>query len=176
MAINRYFKNKPAAFKKAYTTYNGQNYRCNNPNASDYKFYGAKGIKIEYTRAEFIRWYTKEIKKFSKIKNPTVGRIDHSKNYSLDNIEIQSWHDNVKEMVARNGSPNKRTGLGKRVGLFRRDTDQCIGTINGLRLASKVLGMNTWNIHKSCLLGKKRVSKKYLWYYLYCDPYGNILT
>lgn len=89
---------------KDHQVYWGQINRCYNPKSKDYKTYGSLGIEVEYTRKEFSAWFLKNIPKF-KGKDPVVGRIDHSKNYRLDNIEIQSNIENIKERNQRCGNP-----------------------------------------------------------------------
>ena len=90
-----------------YRRYKMQRQRCNNPKNDDYKNYGAKGIKVEYSSREFIGWWLESIKNI-KVKKPVCGRIDHSRNYSLDNIEIQSASENSKEARKRNNDLKKR--------------------------------------------------------------------
>ena len=92
--------------KKVYHTQYGQISRCYYKKCKSYKDYGAKGIRVEYTVREFIGWYLENIKG-KKFKKRHVGRIDHSKNYSLDNIELQEASDNVKERNNRLGNPGK---------------------------------------------------------------------
>jgi hypothetical protein len=93
--------------KFAYYSWRNQRSRCNNPKCHAYKTYGAKGIRVEYTSREFLGWVLENIKKFNG-NNPQIGRIDHSKNYSLDNIEIQSRSENCKERHRRCGPTVKR--------------------------------------------------------------------
>lgn len=97
--------NGPKEVRRALYVYRGQLLRCNNVNAPNYKWYGAKGISVEYTAREFIGWYLVKIKKYKKTTRPSVGRIDHSKNYSLENIELISSAENCKETITRNGPP-----------------------------------------------------------------------
>jgi len=93
--------------KKAYTVYIHQKSRCSCVTDSRYKNYGAKGISVEYSAREFIAWYLDNIKTF-KGKRPSVGRIDHNRNYSFDNIEMQSTSDNTKERLKRVGNPKPK--------------------------------------------------------------------
>ena len=97
--------NKEQILKKAKKSYSAQKTRCYNKTSTQYKWYGAKGICVEYTQSDFINWYLNAFKKF-KGNRPTVGRIDHSKNYSLDNIEMISQSDNSKERISRSGIPD----------------------------------------------------------------------
>jgi hypothetical protein len=86
---------------KSYKSWLKQRERCLDPNHNRYQWYGAKGIKVLYSSYEFVKWWSKEIKKKPPMKNPCCGRIDHSKHYSLDNIEIVEKSDNSKESWAR---------------------------------------------------------------------------
>ncbi len=86
---------------RAYNCWATQRKRCTNPKSKDYKNYGGKGIQVEYESLEFVLWYIKTIK-LKRYKWATVGRVDHSKNYSFSNIEMQEMTVNVKERVWRN--------------------------------------------------------------------------
>lgn len=67
------------------------NQRCNLPNHHNYKWYGARGIKVEWTRIEdFINdmyeSYVIHIEKYG-VKDTTLDRIDNSKGYSKSNCK-----------------------------------------------------------------------------------------
>jgi len=91
---------------RAYRSYADQKRRCTKQSHPDYKWYGAKGIQVKYSAREFVGWWLNQISKKS-FKKPTVGRIDHSNNYELGNIELVEFIDNLKEAKKRNGSPIK---------------------------------------------------------------------
>lgn len=93
-------KKLPLVVRKAQISLRAQRSRCTNPNDHNYKNYGAKGIKVEYETRVFVGWYIKNFIKL-KLKDPTVGRIDHSKNYSIDNIEMQERSENSRERNIR---------------------------------------------------------------------------
>ncbi len=80
-----------------------QVYRCTEPSFGSYKYYGAKGIRVEYTQKEFVAWWMTQSIELRKTPRVAVGRIDHNKNYSLDNIELVTAGANSKEMVSRTG-------------------------------------------------------------------------
>ena len=66
--------------------------RCENPNNTNYKFYGAKGITLEYDNIidfydDFYKLFVKQIQLYG-IKNATFDRIDVDGNYTKDNIRI----------------------------------------------------------------------------------------
>lgn len=86
--------------KKAINSWRAQRQRCNNKNCRNYAFYGKKGVVVEYSSRDFVGWYISEYSKKNWF-DPTVGRIDHSKNYSFDNIEMQERVDNSIERNRR---------------------------------------------------------------------------
>lgn len=88
--------------ERARQSYYDQLKRCNNPRHPSFKWYGAKGIKVEYGLNEFREWYLKNAQTF---KRPTVDRKDHLKNYSMENIQIVEKSDNSKERIKRAGTP-----------------------------------------------------------------------
>lgn len=84
--------------------YDSQMARCNNTNSKAFVNYGAKGIKVEYSAEDFIRWC---IKNFPLDRSSIcVGRKDHSKNYSLDNIQIETRSESTSERNERLGNPS----------------------------------------------------------------------
>ncbi len=92
----------PLLVRKAYQAWFSQRERCRSPKHASYKYYGAKGVKVKYEAREFINWYLAEHSKkiFSR---PSVGRIDHSKDYEFGNIEIIERGENTREMLRRTG-------------------------------------------------------------------------
>lgn len=81
---------------QAYTCINNIRARCKkNP---DYI-----GLDVGFTTKQFVYWWIVQ-NRFFKMKRPSVGRINHKKGYTLDNIEIQSLNDNSKEARYRCGS------------------------------------------------------------------------
>lgn len=109
LSINR--RNLPYVERKAYQSWADQRQRCYNPNNPAYKYYGAKGIKVLYSSQELIEWFRESIKTFTG-KKWNVSRIDHSKDYSLDNIKLDDHTDNcIKEVFERyGGHPGRHFG------------------------------------------------------------------
>lgn len=73
-------------------------------------YYGQKkrsGVAYN-SMAEFIAWYVREMKLRRHLKRPEVGRRDHSKPYSIDNIDLIERTDNIKERNARCGNPCRK--------------------------------------------------------------------
>jgi len=106
-------KDTPKTVNRAYSSWKDQRRRCSNPKRRDYRWYGAKGIKVEYTARQYIKWYLEHIKTFEGTC-PTVGRIDHSMNYTLGNIELIDMVDNLKERNERAGWNHIKTNLNQR--------------------------------------------------------------
>lgn len=95
---------------KAYNAWGNQFSRCCVKNSRSYKTYGLKGIKVEYSRRQLIYWFLNELK-FTNIKNPVIGRIDHSKNYCFENIKLEDKSGNSKERINRLGTPFKKRSV-----------------------------------------------------------------
>lgn len=93
--------------KTAYQCFNNQRRRCYTKTNPRYKDNGAKGIRVLYSVREFIYWYLENIRHYEGTR-PSVGRIDHSKDYSFDNIKIESLADNSMERIIRVGPTRPR--------------------------------------------------------------------
>lgn len=73
--------------------------RCENPNNWNYQFYGGKDIKCLITEDEIkFLWFRD---KAYLMKKPHISRLDHTKNYTLDNCLFQEKKDNVGERNTR---------------------------------------------------------------------------
>ncbi len=108
--------------KKAKTVYKGQRRRCQHPRAKSYVNYGAKGISVEYTMQQFVDWYVaKVLENPIPLRDICCGRIDHSKNYSLDNIQIESKFMSISESANRNKPWLKRKQTGRRIAVCHKD-------------------------------------------------------
>ncbi len=94
--------------KKARSCYANQRTRCYNPNSSTYRFYGPKNIEVEYTRESFYYWFEAEVIRLgiSDLRPLSIGRIDHEKSYSFDNIKIETRSENSKERIRRLPMPS----------------------------------------------------------------------
>lgn len=128
--------------RAAYSSFHHQKQRCYNKHNIRYKNYGGKGVTVEYSVREFIGWYLENIIKFKGI-NPTVGRIDHARNYSFDNIEIQSKSDNSKERYDRLGSPIKESGVMALI-------DGVVYCFSSVKSAYYFTKVNIKNIYRIC--------------------------
>ena len=133
---------------RARTRYYGQKQRCYNKNSSGYKAYGSRGIKVEYSMAEFVEWFVKNASQIpaEELNKWDVGRINHNKNYSLDNIEIQHESINEKEM-------NRRVPKSAKL-IFCYDSKNNESSIlRGIHLAERITGVFRESIKTRCRSG-----------------------
>ena len=73
--------------------------RCNDKNASNYKWYGGKNIKCDITHPEVeILW---DRDNASQMKEPQLSRNDHTQNYTFDNCCFVEKKNNVGEVNSR---------------------------------------------------------------------------
>lgn len=104
-------KKAPKPVRQAYKSWADQRQRCNNPKDPRYRWWGAKGIQVEYSAYDFVCWWLKELEKNPTLKRPNCSRKDHSKNYSLDNIELLECSENSADARARNSTGTQITGV-----------------------------------------------------------------
>lgn len=100
-----YLKSVGSNYQKFRKIYQGMKQRCSDPNAINYKYYGGRGISLEVELPDFLIWVCKNIGEYiSKNGNPlkiSVNRLDHSKNYCLENMELISLKENISESNER---------------------------------------------------------------------------
>lgn len=123
------------AAKSASVCYDNQKRRCYGVTNPRYKDNGARGICVYYTKREFIGWYLKHLKSF-KGDNPSVGRIDHSKGYSFDNIRFESLADNSLERINRVGTTRPK----RPVKVYRHR--KYLKTVESLSEAVRITGVS----------------------------------
>lgn len=144
----------------AYTSYRAQKYRCTNKNASDYKYYGFKGICVEYSSREYVSWWLRERVRFPHSAKVSIDRIDHSKNYTFSNIRMILHSDNV-------GECNRRTHF-KGVDIYKDGA--FLKNCNTAKEASEFCGVSAHIIHSSRRKGG-RLSRKGGWSFKFpLDP------
>ena len=90
---------KEGRLKDAYTSLRGQRYRCNNKNSEDYKWYGAKGIKVIYPTRYFIGWYLKEAKRFKKGEKWHIVPTDAAKYEQEMRYEMDVWEEIIRSYL-----------------------------------------------------------------------------
>lgn len=155
------YSKMPKDVKKAYVSFVSQKNRCNYKKARSYKHWGQIGIKVEYSSRDFVNWYLKNIRLFKKgdRENLVVGRIDHSKNYSLNNIELISRNKNSIEAAERN--KKKRSSL---ISVYSYKNNRlvflkkCVGTLD----AEKLTGIDAGNIWRYINKKMKRKTRDFL--------------
>lgn len=67
-------------------SYRAIKHRCNNSNASDYKYYGGRGIKCLITRDEIKKLWFRD--KACELKKPSIDRIDNDGHYTYTNCRF----------------------------------------------------------------------------------------
>lgn len=147
--------------KKASIAYDNQKRRCYCKTNPRYKDNGEKGIKVLYSKKDFIAWYLHYIKEY-KGKNPSVGRIDHSKSYSFDNIRIESIQDNSNERIQRCGPTRSR----KKVYIIIAHTKEKIMIADSIRQAAKLTGAQQGHIPKYCRKELNKTKNGYTFEYV----------
>lgn len=150
---------------KANTAWGKINSRCGNPKDPKYKNYGALGIAVMVSQEEFIHWYCQKLEKWVlPLKSASVGRVDHSKGYSLDNIQIESVSHNSIEMHSRRKDYSYFTKAGseknkKRILLKDYKTGEHLMVFDSLSDAAKITGCLKSNI--SCVALGRGKSKSF---------------
>lgn len=80
---------------RLYRIWSGIKQRCNNPNCNNYRYYGAKGIRMcdEWSKdfSAFKEWATKN----GYADELTIDRIDPAKDYAPDNCQWITAHENI---------------------------------------------------------------------------------
>ena len=80
--------------------YSCMRYRTTNPNYSEYKYYGGRGISSEYY-SDFMRFYNDLYKSYKEHvdkygeKNTSIDRIDVNGNYELSNVRWATCKEQV---------------------------------------------------------------------------------
>lgn len=104
--------------------YNNMIRRCYNPNAKDYRFYGAKGISVcdewKKDKQSFYRWAYKT----GYNNTMTIDRIDSKKNYCPENCRWVDAKTNAKiksttRMITIDGITDSLSGWGVRFNIPR---------------------------------------------------------
>lgn len=156
--LNHRLKLHPLVLK-AYRTYMNQKSRCSNKNIKSYKDYGAKGISVEYSSREFVGWYLIKIKNIS-FKDPIVGRIDHSKNYSFNNIKIEERSDNSKESTRRCA-----VNFSYPVIVKEKKSNIIVSKCKSMAEAARLFGNSFSTVQRQCSNKIKNPKTKYIYEY-----------
>lgn len=148
----------------AYRTWANQRDRCNRPGNPSYSCYGGKGIRVEYSSLEFVKWYLVQIK-LKQFEMPNVGRINHDKNYCFSNIEMVEKSENSRERIRRCGAPAKHPNHLRAVYVIDRITDKIISKYNSLLEAAEATGTprkRVWDICNGRRPGTRRLRFEYV--------------
>lgn len=146
--------------QKANVCFDNQNRRCYTKNNPRYKDNGAKGIRVEYTRQEFVNWYLKNYP--SKKDKWSVGRIDHSKSYSLDNIRFETLAENSMERILRVGTTKPR----RKIIIHDCISGEDVFIAESAAEAAKLTGIDRSHVRKYCLGYCRRSAKGFSLRYL----------
>ena len=71
--------------------FNDMKRRCSDSKCSCYKYYGGRGIRLEFTFDELYNWCTKNS---IDPRGLEIDRIDNNGNYNLDNIQFVTHKEN----------------------------------------------------------------------------------
>jgi len=96
-----------------YGTWTNMRDRCNNPNNKDYKFYGAKGIKVCERWASFENFVFDVNGLGEKPHGFTLDRIDGSKDYYIENCRWASKMKQARNQKMRNSNKSGVLGVNK---------------------------------------------------------------
>lgn len=124
--------------RQAYSAWKGQRLRARQ-----------LGFTVEYSSKEFIEWWIENLDK-REWKSPTTGRIDHSKGYSFDNIEMQERSDNTAEVHRRLGN----MGGVKPRAVWYRGPDR-VAVFSSTRLAARSLGIYQSYVVRRCQVSEE---------------------
>ena len=159
---------------KLYRTWCNMRNRCNNPKASDYKYYGGKGIKIceEWSTYEvFYQW----AKNNGYNNDLTIDRIDSNGDYCPRNCRWISFFENdSRAHKGQNITLEQRRNISKKLKLYFQTNInpnckkvRCIETgaiYNSVKEASLSLGLNKYAV--GCAISHKVRCGGYRWEYV----------
>lgn len=125
--------------------------RCTNPNQDNYKYYGGRGIKVEWNsflefRDDMYQEYLEHVEKFGE-KNTSIDRIDINENYCKENCRWATLKDQT-----RNTKRNRFIEF--------RNESRCVSEwaeIFGLQSDTVLYRLNKgWGIEKSLITPTKK--------------------
>lgn len=94
--------------------------------------------------------------------DPVVGRIDHAKNYSFDNIEILERTDNSSERVSRCGQPNPKD---KKTLVCSPLNDQVIAEFESAKACADFFEVGYYTIRNNAASGTKPQKLNFIFRY-----------
>ncbi len=112
----------------------------------------------EMNAREFMGWWLASLKTF-KGTTPTCGRIDHSKTYLWNNIEMQDMADNSREAALRTGFGQRGKTMGaKSVLAYEKETGEIVKTFPTIRETARHFGVSQ-RVIQFLVRGKYKSSK-----------------
>lgn len=114
----------PKRVEYAYNAWKNQRRRCNGK-TKDKTYHD---LDVNYSSRDFINWFLKNTTEFDY--KYVVGRIDHSKGYSFDNIRLETRRESSLEERRRNGS--------KKIVMFNKFTGEELFVFNSIDEAALV--------------------------------------
>lgn len=126
----------PPEARRAYGSWCDQRARCNKPNHACFKWYGAKGIRVEYGSREFINWWLREVRCIGKGRW-VCDRINPDKNYKFGNVQLITQSENARRQDRK----------GKRKAVRDLSTNKVYPSI---RQAAKATGKSVGNVCSHC--------------------------
>jgi hypothetical protein len=140
------------AHKYAWDSFRAQKSRCEHPSNAKYKWYGAKGIKVEYSYKEFEEWYVREYNSTFSPLRVTVSRIYHDENYCFTNIKLETRSENSKERNRRCPQTGKPNGHSlKKILVYSLKTGEEIAVFRSQTDCAKTLAVSASHISQSCM-------------------------
>lgn len=130
--------------------------RCSN--AKLYPTY--QGIKVEFSLREFIYWWIVQ-NRFFKFNRVTLGRIDHSKNYTIDNIKLEEYSENSIEARERTQSSPWDA---KRINIYHKGTH--VAVAKSISQAAKYIDCGANSVKKSA---ENNYKVKKIWSFQYAQ-------
>ena len=82
---------------RLYSIWRGMNKRCNNPNCKNFRWYGAKGIKVCIEWRDYIKFREWALE-HGYVIGLTIDRIDNGKGYEPSNCQWLTQSENSKKM------------------------------------------------------------------------------
>lgn len=104
-----------------YQTWNSMLRRCNDKNNSDYKNYGARGIKVcDRWNVDTPEFFIQDIedKLGKKPKNHTLDRIDNNGDYEISNVKWSSKSEQTSNQRKKLGQSGERFITKRRDGMY----------------------------------------------------------
>ncbi len=103
-----------SSYTRLYNIYRHMIWRCENPNADQYPYYGGKGVEICKEWREDFKAFKKWAYENGYNDNLSIDRIDPDKDYSPDNCQWISSSENIAKRHKQNKKDGLPTGIYKR--------------------------------------------------------------